>query len=108
MRSTRALTDMLYVIVGNDAPGALEIRRRVRARHLERIGTLAEAGRVALAGPCPAVDSPDPGDAGFSGSLIVADFDSLQAAREWISGDPYVTEGVFASYDVRPFVQVLP
>ena len=68
---------MLYVILGRDAPGALEIRRRVRARHLERIGALAQAGRVALAGPCPAVDAPDPGSAGFSGSLIVAEFESI-------------------------------
>jgi uncharacterized protein YciI len=99
---------MLYVILGHDAPGALDIRRRVRARHLERIGELVEAGRVAIAGPCPAVDSPDPGSAGFSGSLIVADFESIQAARDWIAGDPYVTEGVFDSYEVKPFVQVLP
>lgn len=99
---------MLYVIFGHDAPGALEIRRRVRASHLERIGALTEAGRVALAGPCPAVDSPDPGSAGFSGSLIVAEFDSIAAARDWIAGDPYVTEGVFDSYEVKPFVQVLP
>jgi len=99
---------MLYVILGHDAPGALDIRRRVRSRHLERIGTLVEAGRVAIAGPCPAVDSPDPGSAGFSGSLIVAEFESIQAARDWIAGDPYVTEGVFDSYEVKPFVRVLP
>jgi hypothetical protein len=99
---------MLYVILGHDAPGALEIRRRVRSRHLERINALAAAGRVAVAGPCPAVDSPDPGSAGFSGSLIVAEFASLQAARDWIDGDPYVTEGVFDSVEVRPFVRILP
>ena len=99
---------MLYAIFGHDSPAALEIRRRVRARHLERIGALAQAGRVALAGPCPAVDSVDPGSAGFSGSLIVAEFESLEAARDWISGDPYVTEGVFDSVEVRPFVRVLP
>ena len=99
---------MLYVILGHDAPGALEIRKRVRARHLERIGVLAQAGRVALAGPCPAVDSVDPGSAGFTGSLIVAEFDSIAAARDWIAGDPYVTDGVFDSYEVRPFVRVLP
>lgn len=99
---------MLYVILGHDAPGALEIRKRVRARHLERIGVLAQAGRVALAGPCPAVDSVDPGGAGFTGSLIVAEFDSIAAARDWIAGDPYVTDGVFESYEVRPFVRVLP
>lgn len=99
---------MLYVILGHDAPGALETRRRVRARHLERISALSDAGRVALAGPCPAVDSADPGGAGFTGSLIVAEFESLEAARAWIAGDPYVTEGVFESFEVRPFVRVLP
>jgi uncharacterized protein len=99
---------MLYLILGRDAPGALEIRRRVRARHLERIGVLAQTGRVALAGPCPAVDSPDPGSAGFSGSLIVAEFESIEAARNWIAGDPYVTDGVFERVEVKPFVQVLP
>jgi len=99
---------MLYVILGRDAPGALEIRRRVRARHLERIDVLAQADRVVLAGPCPAVDSPDPGSAGFSGSLIVAEFESIEAARNWIAGDPYVTEGVFDAVEVKPFVQVLP
>lgn len=99
---------MLYVILGRDAPGALEVRRRVRALHLERIRPIVEAGRLALAGPCPAVDSPEPGEAGFTGSVIVAEFESLEAAREWIEGDPYVTEGVFESYEVRPFVKVLP
>ena len=99
---------MLYVILGKDAPGALEIRKRVRAAHLERIGLLAQAGRVVLAGPCPIDDSPQPGPAGFSGSVIVAEFESLLQAREWIAGDPYVTEGVFESYDVRPFIKVLP
>jgi uncharacterized protein YciI len=99
---------MLYVILGHEAPDALDIRRRVRSQHLERIGALASAGRVALAGPCPAVDAADPGNAGYSGSLIVAEFESLQAARDWIADDPYVTEGVFESFEVRPFVQVLP
>ena len=99
---------MLYVILGKDGPGALDIRKRVRARHLERIGVLADAGRVVLAGPCPVADAPQPGPDGFSGSLIVAEFDSLAAAKEWIAGDPYVTEGVFESCEVRPFIKVLP
>jgi len=99
---------VLYVILGKDAPGALEIRKRVRAAHLERIGVLAQAGRVAIAGPCPVDDSAQPGPAGFSGSVIVAEFDSLEQAREWIAGDPYVTEGVFESCEVRPFIKVLP
>jgi len=99
---------MLYVILGKDAPGALEIRKRVRAAHLERIGVLADAGRIVVAGPCPIDDSPQPGPAGFSGSVIVAEFDSLEQARDWIAGDPYVTEGVFESCEVRPFIKVLP
>ena len=99
---------MLYVILGTDAPGALEIRKRVRARHLERIGQLAAVGRIAIAGPCPVDDTPDPTPAGFTGSVIIAEFDSLEAARDWVAGDPYVTEGVFASWDVRPFIRVLP
>jgi uncharacterized protein YciI len=99
---------VLYVVIGRDAPGSLAIRGRVRARHLDRLCELSDAGRVVLAGPCPATDSPDPGEAGFIGSVIVADFPSLAEARAWIADDPYVTEGVFESHEVRPFVQVLP
>lgn len=99
---------MLYVILGRDAPGALEIRKRVRALHLERIGQLAAAGRVAIAGPCPVEDSPEPTPAGFTGSVIIAEFESLDAAREWTAADPYVTDGVFESWEVRPFIRVLP
>jgi uncharacterized protein YciI len=99
---------MLYAITGKDSPRGLEIRRRVRPQHLERARALVEAGRMVLAGPCPAIDSPDPGPAGFTGSLIVAEFASLDDARAWIAADPYVTEGVFESYDVRPFLKVLP
>ena len=99
---------MLYVILGKDAPGSLEVRRRVRPQHLERIGALVDAGRVAIAGPCPVADSPEPGPQGFSGSVIIAEFDSLEAARAWVAGDPYVTEGVFESCEVRPFIKVLP
>jgi uncharacterized protein YciI len=99
---------MLYMIIGRDASGSLAIRRRVRQAHLERIRLLLEAGRVALAGPIPAIDAADPGDAGFAGSLIVGEFDSLEAARAWIAADPYVTDGVFDSYEVQPFIKVLP
>jgi uncharacterized protein YciI len=99
---------MLYVITGKDAPGSLEARRRVRAEHLARARVLADAGRMILGGPCPAIDSPDPGPAGFSGSVIVAEFDSLADARAWIAADPYVSAGVFESWDVRPFLKVLP
>jgi len=99
---------VLYAIIGRDAPGSLATRLRVRARHLDRVSELSDAGRVVLAGPCPAADSPNPGDAGFSGSVIVAEFPSLADAQQWIAGDPYVTDGVFESYEVMPFVKVLP
>ena len=99
---------MLYAIIGRDVPGSLPLRRRVREAHLARIRTLVEAGRIVIAGPCPAVDAADPGDAGYTGSIIIAEFDSLADARAWADADPYVTEGVFASCDVRPFLKVLP
>lgn len=99
---------MLYAIIGSDAPGSLETRRRVRPAHLERLRALQSEGRLILAGPMPAVDSPDPGPAGFTGSLIVAEFATRDAALAWADEDPYVREGVFASVEVRPFLQVLP
>lgn len=99
---------MLYAIVGNDAPGSLQKRLAARPAHLERLKALQDAGRLVLAGPCPAIDSPDPGPAGFSGSLIVAEFDSLAEAEAWAAADPYVTEGAFAGTTVRPFKKVLP
>jgi uncharacterized protein YciI len=80
----------------------------VRPAHLQRIKDLQEQGRLILAGPHPAIDSPDPGDAGFSGSLIVAEFDSIAAAEEWAQSDPYVEAGVFSSVVVKPFNKVLP
>ena len=99
---------MLYVLIGEDAPGSLETRLRVRPEHLDRIKQLQAAGREVLAGPFPAIDSPDPGPAGFAGSLIVAEFASLEEASAWLAQDPYVIHGVFAQTTVRPFKQVLP
>lgn len=99
---------MWYVITGRDSPNALDIRKRVRPAHLERAQALVAEGRLLIAGPCPAIDSPDPGPAGFSGSVIIAEFTSLEAAKDWIAHDPYVTEGVFDSHEVRPFVKTLP
>jgi uncharacterized protein len=99
---------MLYVITGKDAPDGLEVRRRVRPAHLARARQLVNQGRLVVGGPCPAVDAVDPGPAGFTGSVIIAEFSSLEDARAWIEDDPYVTEGAFESYDVRPFVKVLP
>ena len=99
---------MYYAIFGADAPDSLPIRRRVREAHLARVRELVDAGRLLVAGPHPAIDSEDPGDAGFSGSLIIAEFASLDDARAWAEADPYSTEGVFTTVDVRPFRQVLP
>jgi uncharacterized protein YciI len=99
---------MLYAIVGDDLPDSLAQRIAARPAHLARLNELEAAGRLALAGPCPAIDSPDPGPAGFSGSLIVAEFDSLDAAQIWADADPYVAAGVYARVTVRPFRQVFP
>ena len=99
---------MLYAIVADDVEHSLEKRKAARPAHMQRMQQLIADGRVVLAGPMPAIDSPDPGPSGFSGSLIVAEFESLEAAREWIEADPYVTEGIFARVSVKPFLQVLP
>lgn len=99
---------MLYVLIGEDAPNALETRMQVRAEHLARLESLRDQGRLLLAGPMPAIDASDPGPAGFLGSLVVAEFESLEEARNWLAGDPYVTSGVFARTSVRPFRKVLP
>lgn len=99
---------MLYAILGRDTSDSLAARRRARPAHLERIEALLEQGRLVLAGPHPAIDSPDPGPAGFTGSLVIAEFRSLEEARAWAESDPYVTEGVFATVEVLPFLQVRP
>jgi uncharacterized protein YciI len=99
---------MLYALIGEDAPGSLERRLAARPAHLERIQRLQAEGRLVLAGPMPAIDSPDPGPAGFSGSLIVAEFPSLAEAQAWLDADPYVASGVFARAVAKPFKKVLP
>ena len=99
---------MFYAIVGQDVPDSLDRRLAARPAHLERLQALQQAGRLLLAGPFPAIDSPDPGAAGFSGSLIVAEFDSLAAAQAWADADPYVAAGVYAGVSVKPFKKVLP
>ena len=99
---------MLYIILGEDAPDSLDKRLAVRPAHLRRIEDLTREGRLVLAGPCPAIDSPDPGPAGFTGSLIVAEFPSLADARAWAEADPYVAAGVFAGVTVKPFRKTLP
>ena len=99
---------MLYTIIGEDAPNSLEKRLASRPAHLARLDALQQDGRLVLAGPFPAIDSPDPGPAGFSGSLIVAEFESLEAARAWADADPYTAAGVFTQVTVKPFRKVLP
>ncbi|KPB96910.1 YciI family protein [Pseudomonas syringae group genomosp. 3] len=99
---------MLYAIIATDVENSLEKRLSVRPAHLERLNTLKDTGRLVLAGPHPAVESNDPGAAGFSGSLVVAEFESLSAAETWAEADPYVSAGVYANVVVKPFKQVLP
>ena len=99
---------MLYAFISEDHPGTLQQRLAARPAHLERLEALRNAGRLVLAGPCPAIDSEDPGDEGFTGSLVVAEFDSLQAAQQWAEEDPYVSAGVYAKVAVKPFKKVLP
>ena len=98
----------LYAIIGRDHDDSLDARRSARPAHLARVQHLVEAGRVVIAGPLPRVDADEPSAAGFSGSLIVAEFETLDEARDWADGDPYVTSGVFASCEVHPFIKVLP
>ena len=99
---------MLYAIVGEDRADSLAARLAARPAHLERLKALQEEGRMILAGPCPAIDSPDPGPAGFTGSLIVAEFASLEAAKAWADADPYVAAGVYEKVSVKPFKKVFP
>lgn len=99
---------MLYMIHGTDTANSLDRRLAVRPAHLERLKQLQNQGRLLLAGPLPAVDSNDPGPAGFSSSLIVAEFESLEVARTWADADPYVAAGVYVRVEVKPFRKVLP
>lgn len=99
---------MWYAIEGHDRSGTLASRLAARAAHLARLVALRDAGRLLVAGPCPAIDAEDPGPAGFSGSIVIARFASLSEARAWADADPYVEAGVYARVDVRPFRAVLP
>lgn len=99
---------MLYAITGQFVPDCAEKRAAARPAHLERLHALQNAGRLILAGPMPAVDAVDPGPAGFSGSLIVAEFPSLADAEGWAQADPYAAAGIYAQLTVNPFVKVLP
>ncbi|WJG10843.1 YciI family protein [Aliiglaciecola sp. LCG003] len=99
---------MLYIIYSEDVQNSLPLRKQSRPAHLQRVEALKTAGRLVLAGPCPAIDNEDPGEAGFTGSLIVAEFDSLAEAQLWADTDPYITAGVYAKVTVKPYKKVLP
>lgn len=99
---------MFYAIISEDRENSLERRLEARPAHLERLNRLKEEGRLLLAGPHPSIDSDDPGPAGFSGSLVVAEFPSLTEAQSWADTDPYMETGVYARVTVKPFKKVLP
>ena len=99
---------MWYAVISEDVENSLALRAGARDAHLARLRELAAAGRLLIAGPHPATDSEDPGDAGFSGSLVVVQFPSLDEARDWADADPYVAAGVYAKVTVKPFKLVLP
>ena len=99
---------MLYAIIAEDVADSLENRLAARPAHLERLNALLDQGRLILAGPHPAIDTEDPGEAGFAGSLVVAEFNSLEDAQAWAAEDPYQHAGVYASVTVKPFKKVLP
>ncbi len=99
---------MLYAIISEDVADSLPLRKEARPRHIERLEQLKAEGRLIIAGPHPAIDADDPGPNGFTGSLVVAEFASLQAAQEWADADPYVDAGVYAHVTVKPFKLVLP
>lgn len=99
---------MLYAIISEDVPNSLEKRKIARPAHLARLQQLNDEGRLFVAGPHPAIDNNDPGDAGFTGSLVIAEFASLEQAKLWADADPYIATGVYASVVVKPFKKVLP
>lgn len=99
---------MLYAIIAQDVENSLQDRLAARPKHLERLTALQDQGRLIIAGPHPAVDSEDPGESGFSGSLVVAEFDSLEDAKAWADADPYVEAGVYGEVTVKPFKKVFP
>ena len=99
---------MLFSIVGTDVPNSLEKRMAARPDHVTRLKSLLEKGRLIIAGPNPAIDSTDPGEAGFTGSIIIAEFDNLESAQAWANEDPYLLTGVYESVVVKPFNKALP
>ncbi|WP_231757723.1 YciI family protein [Microbulbifer elongatus] len=99
---------MWYAIISQDVENSLPLRKTARAEHIARLNTLKDQGRLLIAGPHPAIDSEDPGEAGFTGSLVVAEFASLAGAQRWADADPYMAAGVYASVTVKPYKLVLP
>lgn len=99
---------MWYAIISEDVPNSLSKRHSARPAHVERLKTLKEQGRLLVAGPHPAIDSEEPGDAGFSGSLVIAEFASLNEAQAWADADPYIEAGVYQQVTVKPYLKVLP
>jgi hypothetical protein len=99
---------MLYAIISTDVSDSLSVRVQTRPAHLDRVQLLADQGRLIIAGPHPAIDSDNPGEAGFTGSLIIAEFDSLEEANDWAKTDPYLLAGVYDKVTVKPFKKVLP
>ncbi|MBN3564550.1 YciI family protein [Aliamphritea spongicola] len=99
---------MFYAIISEDKPNTLDQRMAARPAHLERLIALKDEGRLLIAGPHPAIDSEDPGPAGFTGSLVVAEFNSLESAQEWANDDPYLHQGVYERVVVKPYKKVLP
>ena len=99
---------MFYIIYSEDVENSLALRLSVREDHLDRLRTLQAQGKLLVAGPCPAIDSENPGDAGFTGSVIIAEFDSLVAAQQWADQDPYIAAGVYKNVTVKPYKKVLP
>jgi uncharacterized protein YciI len=99
---------MFYVIYSEDVEDSLSLRLSVRDQHIARLKELQTQGKLLIAGPCPAIDSEEPGEAGFTGSLIVAEFDNLAAAQSWADSDPYISAGVYKKVTVKPYKKVLP
>lgn len=99
---------MLYVIVSEDVANSMPLRAGARPRHIARLEKLRDNGKLIIAGPCPAIDGPDPGPNGFTGSVVIAEFNDLEEAKQWADSDPYVEAGVYRSVTVRPFKRVLP
>ena len=99
---------MWYAIIGEDHENSLENRLSAREKHVTRLNELKDQGRLLLAGPCPTIDNEDPGEAGFSGSVIIAEFESIEQAKKWANQDPYIEAGVYKNVTVKPFKKVLP